>query len=454
MSLRLRLNVILTVLLFTTVVIGMTYLLLDVRRAIAEELQSSVDLSSKLIALALQQIPAHDRGRVAEEIGEQLARVGDTRHLHISVAKRGFFESVQPVQPYPLAVPAWFAYLVHPEPVQLTRVLSVGEGPEQVVVRADPSDEIGESWREVRPVLSMLVAFGVIANGLVYFVLGRSLAPLGRVAAAFQAIEQGAYDVRVATVGVPDIDVIAERFNQMSSALQRSSRETQLIAQRSLVIQEDERRRLAQELHDELGQSISAIKALAVSIRERTAVCDKVLTTSANTIAEVSTDIYDQVRRMMAQLRPVVLDELGLVAALQSMVDDWNARHEDTFCRFGLRGAVPSLSDHIAINCYRIVQEALTNIAKHAHADEASVAVEFKRDSPENSCTLTLTIEDNGVGFDSGRVMRGLGLVGIGERVDAMTGDMQFDTAPGRGTRYRIRVPDIDADVPHDRAEF
>jgi two-component system sensor histidine kinase UhpB len=260
--------------------------------------------------------------------------------------------------------------------------------------------------------------------------------------------------VRVATVGVPDIDVIAERFNHMSSVLQRSSQETQLIAQRSLVIQEDERRRLAQELHDELGQSISAIKALAVSIRARTAAFDAALTTSANTIVEVSTDIYDQVRRMMAQLRPVVLDELGLVSALQSMVDDWNARHEDTFCRFSLRGAAPPLSDHIAINCYRIVQEALTNIAKHARADEASVAIEFNQDGREKSCALGITIEDNGVGFDSASVMRGLGLVGIGERVDAMHGEMQFETAPQCGTRYRICVPNVGEDAPNGQSEL
>jgi len=447
MSLRLRLNLILTFVLSATIVVGMTYLLFDVRRAISEELHSSVDLSSKLIALALQRIPLHDRGRVADEIGTQLARVGNTRHLRIFVATSAASASAQALLRTPAGVPAWFVRLVHPEPLQLVRELNLGEGPDRIVVLADPADEIAESWREIKPVILMLIAFGVCTNVLVYFVLGRSLASLGRIANALRAIEQGAYDVRVAPVGVPDIDVIGERFNHMSSVLQRSNQETQAIAQRSLVIQEDERRRLAQELHDELGQSISAIKALAVAVRDR-AGADSVQAASANTIVAVSTDIYAQVRRMMAHLRPVVLDELGLVSALQSMVDDWNARHEDTFCSFAVTGTLPGLSDQIAINCYRIAQEALTNIAKHAGAETASVTIENRRDASGADRELVMRIEDDGVGFETASTMRGLGLVGIGERVAAMRGTIDLTAKPGCGTRYRITVPYTTKDDP------
>ncbi len=441
MSLRLRLSVVLTIVLVGTVVIGMTFLILDVRRSVHDELNASVELASKLIALALEQVAPGERGRVTREFGEQLARVGDTRHLSITVARATSLTPLQFAAPEPAGVPTWFASLVHPDPLQLMRILEPGVGPELIIVRADASDEIRESWGEVKPVILMLLAFAVIANVLIFFVIGRALASLQRMAGAFAAIEGGEYDVQLSRVGVPDIDAIIERFNHMSNVLQRSDSETQLIARRTLAIQEDERRRLAQELHDELGQSISAIKALAVSIRERAGAQDPATATSAGTIADVSTEIYAQVRRMMADLRPVVLDEFGLVAAMQTMTDDWNARHEETFCRFRVDGEVPVLPGNIAINCYRIVQEALTNIAKHARADEASVLLVNHPPSTDNAARLEICIDDNGVGFDRNTTARGLGLVGIHERVEAMNGKMELVTARHAGTHYTITVP-------------
>jgi len=441
MSLRLRLNVILTCVLLATVVVGMSFLMLDVRRSIRDELNASVELSSKLIALALRQVAPDDRGRVTREIAGQLARVGDTRHLSIRVVRGNPLAQYQIPIPRPPGVPNLFVRLVHPEPLQLVRVLTLGDGPDSIIVTADAADEISETWGELKPILVMLMIFAVVANVLVYVVLGRSLASLNRMTLAFQAIEAGEFDVEIAGTGVGDVDAIIERFNHMSGVLRQANRETQLIAQRSLAIQEDERRRLAQELHDELGQSISAIKALAVSISQRSGPEPSAVATSAGTIVDVSTEIYDQVRRMMAHLRPVVLDEFGLVSALESMVDDWNAHHEDTFCRFGVEGDVGGLPDDVAINCYRVVQEALTNMAKHAAAGEASVFLVNRSATAENASMLTIRIEDKGCGFDPATTPRGLGLVGIHERVEAMNGKVELTSARGEGTQFFIEVP-------------
>lgn len=440
MSIRLRLSVVLTFVMLATICIGTTYLIVNVRQAISDELKSSVELSSKLIALVLSQIPPDNVEVTTARIAEQLGGVGDTRHLRISITTDSSFSGVQGELPSPPHVPAWFVRLVHPEPLQLVRVLHLGEGAERIVLRADASDEIGESWREVRPLMLMLLAFGVIANVLVYSVLGRSLSSLHGVSRALQAIEEGDFDVQVPRVGVPDVDVIADRFRHMSEVLKRSNQETQLLAQRSLAIQEDERRRLAQELHDELGQSISAIKALAVSIRDRAPALDEAVVSSADTIVEVSTDIYDRVRRMMAQLRPVGLDELGLVSALQHMVDDWNTHHEDTFCQFRIEGQIPELRDEVAINCYRIVQEALTNIAKHARAEQASVLLRYVAAANDERGLFEIRIGDDGVGFDVKSTTRGLGLVGIFERVEAMNGTIELTSERNAGTHYRVGV--------------
>ena len=351
MSLRLQLSVILTSVLLAIVIITLAYLMLNVRRAVSDELNASVELSSKLIRLVLRYVPPDSLHAMTAQLGTELARVGDTRHLRIGVTTDAAFSGVQSELPVPEDVPRRFVRLVHPEPIKLVRIVKLGSGPERIVLRADAADEISESWREVRPLMLMLVVFGVVANGLVYLVLGRSLRSLQSVSGAFLSIEEGDYDTTVPLVGVPDIDVIVRRFNHMREVLKRSKHEARLLAERSLLIQEDERRRLAQELHDELGQSISAIKALAVAIRDHLPASKTTIVDSADTIIDVSTDIYSRARSMIARLRPVVLDELGLVSALQNMVDDWNSHHEDTFCKFGVEGQIPDLADDIAINC-------------------------------------------------------------------------------------------------------
>src|SRR5699024_1951842 len=138
---------------------------------------------------------------------------------------------------------------------------------------------------------------------------------------------------------------------------------------RALSIQEEERRYVARELHDELGQSISAIKALAALIRQRTDKTTSSVHESAESIGDIADRTHHVIRSMVRQLRPSTLDELGLVTALQHMVDDWNSRYPDTFCSLQAQSAMPTLSDEVKVNVYRIVQECLTNVAKHAAAN-------------------------------------------------------------------------------------
>src|SRR5690606_4706486 len=130
-----------------------------------------------------------------------------------------------------------------------------------------------------------------------------------------------------------EFDRISRRINHLIGVLGTSKSDNARLARQSLTTQEQERRYLAPELHDSLGQSVSAIKAMAVSINLRSRTTDPVVAESARKIEKISDTAYASVRNLMAWLRPAMLDELGLVQALQTMVDDWNQHHEDTFCR-------------------------------------------------------------------------------------------------------------------------
>ena len=223
--------------------------------------------------------------------------------------------------------------------------------------------------------------------------------------------------------------------------------ENRFLIQQSLAVQEGERRHLARELHDELGQCITAIQADAKIISERGPACDSRVATSAIAIQQVATHIYEVVHSMMQRLRPGMLDDLGLVDTLKEEVDVWRARQPDTVYELSIGDGLSELGEEINITLYRIVQECLTNIAKHAGARHVMIRLAIVDALPDTAARtqgghgLRLIIEDDGVGMD--RTLRGpgLGLIGMRERVEAFNGHFSIVSQPGEGTTISVDLP-------------
>ncbi len=440
MGLRLRLNLLLTIIFLFALTTAVIYLLGNARRAVVDELRASTQIAEILLT-GLNDHGSGDGGGV-EQLVQRLERLPPLRHLRIS--------SAEYPPPAPAgAAPRWFSHLVAPPAEELTLNMDSGIGPIRIV--ADPSAEIAEAWREVRVTLAILLGAFITATLVLVLAIGRMLRPLAALSAALGDVGHGRYEARLPVSGISDIDRLNERFNAMSAALQRSERDNAALARRSLAIQEEERRHLAHELHDDMGQSITAIKALAVSIGERS---DSVIAERAATIVDVSSSIYARVRQMMRRLHPVALDELGLVAALESMVDDWNTHHGTCFCRFvrpsGAAAVLGELDAEMRIGIYRIVQEGLTNIARHAGASEAWVELELLDAGPARP-RLSVLIRDNGQGFDPDSHVRGLGLRGIHERVEAMQGEISVLGVPDAGVTIQLSVPLSDGATKDER---
>ncbi|MDZ7736933.1 MAG: histidine kinase [Gammaproteobacteria bacterium] len=200
----------------------------------------------------------------------------------------------------PPEAPAWFIDLIGPAPMEFRRILPSQDMPEtEIIIRADATDEIAEVWSEARVVLGLLVLAVVITNLLVYFTIGRGLSPIDTILKALDGIEQGDYRLRLPHFRLPEFSRISEKFNHMAEVLQSSREENRELTQRSLAIQERERRNLAHELHDELGQSISAIKAVAVSISQQDVTDRDQISNSADTIVDISNNMYGVARQMM-----------------------------------------------------------------------------------------------------------------------------------------------------------
>lgn len=215
-----------------------------------------------------------------------------------------------------------------------------------------------------------------------------------------------------------------------------------LIARGNALI-EEERRRIALEIHDHLNASLLFVKleaqriaALATKLGPNAEANE--IETVAQRISLTTADIYTAARGIIKQLRPEVIDILGLKGALQEMVRTYQVAHQN--CRFDLRAqsGFPSLNPELTIAAYRVIQEALSNVVKHSKASHATVTLwpNPKRDG------VCITIEDDGVGFNAKkRTTSGIGLIGMRERVTAVGGSIRITSAPDSGTKVTIDLP-------------
>jgi signal transduction histidine kinase len=224
-----------------------------------------------------------------------------------------------------------------------------------------------------------------------------------------------------------------EREERIASDLQR-------LSARLVQAREEEQRRIARELHDEVGQALSAVKVqLAVAERriERMGAA-RALLADAQTSADSA---LHSVRDLSHLLHPSALDDLGLVAALESLVADFRRRHQVAmeFLHMGHDGRLQAETERAI---YRIVQEALTNIARHAEASSGYVRLTME------GSTVSVSIEDDGVGFDVADVerpgkRRGLGLLSIRERVTGLRGTVNIESAVRNGSRIEVQLPAV-----------
>ncbi len=418
--------------------LSMALVVYNARQAVAEELASVGRLSARLLGDVLPAMRS-----AALEPG-QLARIAalddapEVRHLCITVQDPAG-DDLLPGDGCRRTVardaPDWFAALLQPsQPMEFRRQVALGSTQAVVVVRAEAGDEIDEVWRDTRSVLASILAVALVAGGGVFFGLRSVTAPLDRVMAGLRGIESGDYRCRLAGSRLAEFSAMASIFNHMAATLERSTAETRRLARLNLRIQEDERRRLARELHDELGQSLSAIQAHAELIREAGA--ERPAGRQAAAIRGIAAEVLGQVRQMIRRLHPVMLEELGLAATLRQLVHQLAQRNPRLRVRLGLRGPVDPIAPDRAIQVYRVIQEALTNVERHARAGRVRVCLVQRLDG-----RLGLRVRDDGCGFEPRHTPRGLGLAGMEERIRALDGELRVTSRPGAGTLMEACLP-------------
>lgn len=275
---------------------------------------------------------------------------------------------------------------------------------------------------------------------MVYWMLGRWLRPVGNILGAIKRMEQGDLSTRLPEFKQPEFATIGHSLNRMAESL-AAERELEENRQLTHLIQhhiEDERRSLARELHDELGQYVTAIKTFAVGIANKTRTPMPDVEANAQTIVAAANHIYDGMHNIVRQLRPGALDDLGLAEALREAVAVWTTQNPEIKLSLNLSGNFSDFNETLNINLYRIVQEAVTNTLRHAYATAIEIGLERKNDN-----AIQLTIKDNGLGMNMNDVDQNkhFGLLGMRERAQALHGSFSVDSAPGQGTLIRVNIP-------------
>lgn len=398
MSLRLRLNLLVAALNLGFLLALGGFLIREHRSSIAEEIEAAHRVSVQLLGTAVQTSRMLGGGPL--EMAAFLQSLGRVRGNEIRFQTAdGRIAYVSPPSSYKAGrdAPEWFAESMRPR-VEATVIGLPGA---RLEIVPDPSRAILDAWDSLLPVAGLGIGFVFVLHALLWLLLRHLLRPTEADARRLVATTQELADRRAVS------RLVHERV-------------------------EEERKRVARELHDELGQSLTAIRLIATSLARSDSAAQA---QGVAKIGEIAAGLYDSVHRIVRELRPAVLEQPDLAAAIEDLAREWRARHGDVVLETNLQGDLGDLGETITLALFRAVQEALTNVLKHAGASRVAVSLVRGDDA------VSLEIADDGHGAGNAAAGSRHGLAGMRERIAALDGTVAAGMAPGGGFRVSISVP-------------
>jgi two-component system, NarL family, sensor histidine kinase UhpB len=353
-----------------------------------------------------------------------------------------------PPSPYKAGrdAPAWFAALVSP-PASV-QAIDLPDG--RLVVQSNASRAVLDAWEQFLVLAGVSLALLVLVNALVFWIVGRTVRPFGRIVAALNELEAGRFDVALPPLAGTEAAAIGSAFNRMLGVLQEhiETERRAVRAERELSDNRElgrwveqhidtERRLIARELHDELGQSVTAIRSMALSVAQRAHAVDAESERAARLIAEESSRLYDAMHGLIPRLAPLVLDSLGLTEALNDLADRTRRSQPGVEIELDIDLGSAALTQEVALALYRAAQEGITNALRHGDARHLVLSIRAGADG------LALDLHDDGQGLPAEGTQRSghYGLRWLAERVEALGGHFSIEPAMPRGARLQVRLP-------------
>jgi len=418
--------------------------LVSAKRDIADEIDSSERVGQLIVALgALQGSGSLDTHAAAIDA---LNDSGTLRHFHVALLDDAGRRLTRQPTEYEEGVPdALGRWLVRDLDMPTTNLSVVRSDGQRLIVMLEPNPR-SESSEAITSALLQFGLFGAVAVALIvalWFSVRHALAPLSDILAAIARFEVGDYTIRIRRCATRELNQIGHALNHLAEVLTAQIARQRELLHRLQDVQEDERRKLAHELHDEFGQLLTAIQVDATYLLRQSA-GQPALEGCAQAVVENSGAILSQLRGLLAQLRPYGLQgdeehDIALGQALHDLVAQRQSRGDAALkCRLTVSLGELAVPQRLAVAVYRIVQEALTNVMRHAQADHVQIALAVD----DAASVLEVSVTDNGRGLDPERLSSGgIGLAGIRERVLANGGELQLNAATPSGLALTARFP-------------
>lgn len=414
-----RLNLLVAAAFLLALLLSLYALMHQARSDIRRELSSSMRMAEQLLTQAV---------RYPEQL-ESLLQV-ELRHLSLQVLPTG-------VSPHSRAgggraTPAWFQMLVWPDDQPLFERRIPLNKRDMLILFADPSDELEEVWESALQMLWLFLGAALLSSAAITWGVGRGMRPVGQILQALDRIQQGQFNARLGNYSVPEVRRLANHFNRMAEVLEHEQADNRRLTRELMALQEKERSYLARELHDDLGQYLTGIRAQAYLLSKT---CDRadLVEKIAPLIVRDCEQIQQGFRRLVRNLHPVILEPLGLEESLRSLTEQWQ-RSSGIECQLSLQ-TIPALPDQeSATHLYRLLQEALNNVARHAQATRVCISL------IRCGSHLSVRVQDNGQGFPAG-LHPGVGLRSMQERARYMNAVLELVSVTGEGLLLKLDLP-------------
>ena len=450
LSLRARINLLLALVLMLGLAINVTRLVLEAGPRVQAEDQSVIRLAREFIDTIVAGLnEAPDPEARLNQIVRDLNRL-----RHVSITRQGEAVDRSGTAEGPegnadaRSPPAWFVALVHPEKTTVNVPISIKGKPGSLLITSHPNDEMAEIWDGIITQLQIGTVIALVLFLITTRVVSRALAPIQTLSEAMTKIEAGGYDTRVKPDGPPELTAICDKLNHLAATLGNAVDDKRRLAERIVSLQDVERKEIARELHDEFGPYLFALRAHASAL---TRLADGGAP-SAEATRKHGISILEQVnalqqtnRRVLEKLRPVGLTELGLCEALGALLRLWGESHPDVVIETAISQSLGDTGETADLTIYRTIQEALTNVFRHASATCINVTVEptelLSGPARTGRGGALVRIRDNGGGLRPDHKL-GLGLTGMRERILALGGSLTIASGDGGVT--------VEAVVPSD----
>jgi len=424
MSLKSQLLIYINSLLLLSMFVGLITIVMVTQKNVREEVLSTMNLAEFAIEQGVKKNPDfYLFQRENNELG--ISELSEIRHLRIQffnnddILLEETLNTIDEIKP----PPSWFISLIENLSQEIffskINIEQRGELTGYILIKPEPIYEYAEIWQQIKVGLWIIGAFLILINIVVLILFSHMIKPINKIIEGFEKLESGNFKSKIKKSNILELDIIGKKFNSMIDNLRQSNNKIHQLSQNLIDVQEQEKSELARDLHDELGQSLTALQAEAASISKSTK--KKSRDEAIFNVIKLSKNMMLSTREIIKKLNLGLIEDLGFESALIDLFENWKRRFKGVKFEYKMdEKSFKKITKKKTAHLYRIFQEALTNIAKHSSPKKIQININYL----ENNDRTRILISNDGINNDLSN-QEGLGLIGIAERVDQINGTLE-----------------------------